>query len=231
MANEKLNFDRLGYDEKEFFPRDTVNYRINGTQMRSTHEWLGVLPEGVIEYGDGLTIDYYLPASGDGNTVTLALAPGPAKPVCCLSNNVLVDVTTQIPAGAIVRLSYVSSLKNGNGAWLAAGDWSPNQQSSLTKSTDSVSKISNVYSGTLPSLSLENISPFRNITSWNTGSMFRVSISNGELSFTAGSEPALNFTTYNNISAVKSWSAGDLPTVTYSNITVLRDVNVSEINQ
>ena len=230
MANEKLNFDRLGYDEKEFFPRDTVNYRINGTQSISTNQWVGVLPEGVTEYGDGLTIDYYLPTNGTSTPATLALSPGPAKPVCCLSNNALVDVTTQIPAGAIVRLSYVAGLKSGNGAWLAAGDWSPNQQSSLIKTTGNVSKINSVNSGTLPSLGLENISPLRNITSWNTGSMFKVSISNGELSFTAGSEPALNFTTYNNVGVVKSWSAGDLPTVTYNDITVIRDVNVSEIN-
>jgi len=233
MANEQLNFDRLGYDEKEFFPRDTINYRINGTQTSSTSAWKGNLPEGVTEYGDGLTIDYYLPASGISSTpATLTLSPGPAKTVWCLSNNKLVPVTIHIPAGAIVRLSYVSSLDNGNGGWLAAGDWSPNQQSSLIKTTSNVSKISHVNSGTLPSLGLESISPLRNITSWNTGSMFEVSISNGVMSFTAGSEPVLDFTAYNNISVVKSWSAGDLPTVTYSNVSVLEDVNVnvSEIN-
>lgn len=226
MANEKLNFDRLGYDEKEFFPRDTVNYRVTGTQGSPTNTWVGVLPEGVTNYGDGLTIDYYLPTSGTSTAATLALSPGAAKPVYCLSNNVLTPVTTHVPAKAVVRLTYIvdASINSGNGAWLAIGDWSPNQQSSLNVTTDTVSKVS-ITSGTAPTLVTEDFS-YDDITNWNDGSMFAVSISQGELTFTAGEKPTLNYLS-NTGKAVKTWDAGTMTAVSDTATTVVTSVSVS----
>lgn len=232
MANEKLNFDRLGYDEKEFFPRDTVNYRINGTQMSSTYDWKGNLPEGVTEYGDGLTIDYYLPANGTSTDAVLTLSPGPAKKVFCLSNNRLVPVTTHIPAGAIVRLSYVSSLDDGNGGWLAAGDWSPNQQSSLETTTISVVQSINTDSGSLPSLNLTNPTNMAVVTNWNPGTTFSMSISEGKLEFTDGIAPTLGYILIDGqVQLIKanSWSAGTLPDFTYNTTPVLQNVTVSNV--
>lgn len=222
---DKLNFDRLGYDEKEFFPRDTVNYRISGTQTSTTNEWKGNLPEGVASYGDGLTIDYFLPYPGTPTAATLTLSPGTAKPVYCLSMDSLTPVTTQIPAKAVVRLTYIvdASINSGNGAWLAIGDWSPNQQSSLNVTTDTVSKVA-VTAGSAPSLVTTSVS-CDDITNWNSGSMFSASISQGELTLTAGSAPALSYES-RTVGSVSSWNAGSATTVTDTPTTVVTSVSV-----
>ena len=223
MAN--FNFDRLGYEENDFFPRDTVNYRVTGTQTGITNVWMGNLPTGVTSYGDGLTVDYFLPYAGTSTAATLTLSPGSAKPVYCLSNNAVTAVTTHIPAKAVVRLTYIvdSSINSGNGAWLASGDWSPNQQSSLNVTTATVSKVA-ITAGTAPSLTPTDVS-CDDITNWNSGTMFTASVSQGELTLTSGTAPALSYTS-RTIKSADGWNAGTVTSVTDTPTSVVSSVSV-----
>lgn len=111
------NFDKIAYEDDLFYLRDTTNYRVAGTQTSSTNVWVGSLPEGIDNYYDGLTIDYYLPFEGTSDGATLNLSDKGAKPVYLDAET---RVTNQVKAKSIVRLSYHSSIIS-DGAWLLIG--------------------------------------------------------------------------------------------------------------
>lgn len=116
-------------------------------------------------------------------------------------------------------------MNNGDGAWLAIGDWSPNQTSQITTDTTTVSNVT-IVNGQGPSLTTENIK-CDDITGWNNGTMFSASISQGELTLTAGIEPTLNYSE-KTIGSVNNWDAGSVTTVTDNPKTVVTSVSVVE---
>ena len=65
------NFNKVNYENDFMYLRDTTNYRVSGTQTFSTNNWTGELPEGIDDYYDGLTIDYYLPFEGTSSNASL----------------------------------------------------------------------------------------------------------------------------------------------------------------
>ena len=75
------NFDVISYNSNSYYPRDTINYLIKGTQTAQTNNWTGPLPEGITDYEEGLTIDYFLPYSGNTTAATLNLGGKGAKPI------------------------------------------------------------------------------------------------------------------------------------------------------
>ena len=113
MAN--YNFENINYDNSLFYPRDTVNYLIKGTQQSTTNAWIGEFPPGIFSYEDGLTINYYLPQNSNQNVVTLNLSNSGAKPVYLGDSNA--QVTNQFSRDSVIRLTYLNILDNGNGGW------------------------------------------------------------------------------------------------------------------
>lgn len=115
MAN--YNFENISYNENLYYPRDTVNYLVKGTQTGSTNLWTGNLPPGITTYEDGLTIDYYLPHAGNTSGASLNLGSVGAKPVYL--GNSTTQVTNEFPQHSVIRLTYLitSALNSGNGAW------------------------------------------------------------------------------------------------------------------
>lgn len=115
MAN--YSFENINYNDNLYYPRDTVNYLIKGTQASSTNVWTGNLPDGISTYSEGLTIDYYLPYAGNTSEATLNLGDIGAKPVYLGSKNV--QVTNEFPQHSVLRLTYIvaSTLNSGNGCW------------------------------------------------------------------------------------------------------------------
>ena len=119
MAN--YNFENINYDNSLFYPRDTVNYLIKGTQQSTTNAWKGEFPAGVSSYSDGLTINYYLPQNSNQNAVTLNLSNSGAKPVYLGDSNS--QVTNQFSKGSVIRLTYLENIDNGDGTF---GGWKVN---------------------------------------------------------------------------------------------------------
>ena len=113
MAN--YNFENINYDNSLFYPRDTVNYLIKGTQQSATNAWIGEFPPGIFSYEDGLTINYYLPQNSTQNAVTLNLSNSGAKKVFLGTSNA--QVTNQFSQYSVIRLTYLDILDNGNGGW------------------------------------------------------------------------------------------------------------------
>ena len=116
MSN--YNFENINYDNSLFYPRDTVNYLIKGTQQSTTNAWKGEFPAGVSSYSDGLTINYYLPQNSNQNAVTLNLSNSGAKPVYLGDSNS--QVTNQFSKGSVIRLTYLENIDNGDGTF---GGW------------------------------------------------------------------------------------------------------------
>lgn len=116
------NFENINYNDNLYYPRDTVNYLVKGTQTGITNNWTGDLPGGITTYSEGLTIDYYLPQPGNNSSVTLNLGNIGAKPVYLGNSNT--PVTNEFSQHSIIRLTYLvnSSLNSGEGCWKASAD-------------------------------------------------------------------------------------------------------------
>ena len=114
MAN--YSFENIKYNDNLYYPRDTVNYLVRGTQTGSTNKWLGNLPDGISTYSEGLTIDYYLPYAGNTNPATLNLGSGEVPIFLGNKNN---QVTNEFPQHSVIRLTYItaSTLNQGNPCW------------------------------------------------------------------------------------------------------------------
>lgn len=205
------NFDRISYESGYYFMRDTNNYRVMGTQSGVTSTWLGTLPEGLEEYNDGLTIDYYIPYRSDGeHEVTLNLSSQGAKPVYYNNGRkALTPLTDQALPNTVIRLSYVinDNINNGQGAWLVSGGITVAGVSITTKK-DSISSLS-FTNGSAPSLETETLT-LDHLTSWNPGRMFAVECSNGILNVTSGQLPNLGTPETHSVKVVKTWDAGTM---------------------
>lgn len=134
MAN--YSFENISYNENLYYPRDTVNYLVKGTQASSTNLWTGNLPNGISTYSDGLTIDYFLPYAGNTSGATLNLGGIGAKPIYSGDSNT--QITNEFPQYSVIRLTYIvsSALNSGNGCWKVSAYYSG---SSATGTVTSVS--------------------------------------------------------------------------------------------
>ena len=103
-------------------------YYVVGTQSSATNVWTGNLPEGVDNYYDGLSIEYYLPVAGNSSNATLNLSGKGAKPVYRQGGG---GTTTHYPAKSIIHMTYVinSGLNSGNGCFLCTGYYDSNSDS------------------------------------------------------------------------------------------------------
>ena len=136
MAN--YNFNDISYDSNLYFPRDPTSYLVKGMQASTTNSWIGNLPDGIDNYSDGLTIDYFLPYAGNGSNVTLNLSNKGAVPVYL--GNSTTQVTTQYPQYSVIRLTYIITpgLNSGNGAWKASAYYDTNAGGTVTSITGTV---------------------------------------------------------------------------------------------
>lgn len=118
MAN--YDFTNIGYNSNNYYARDTRAYLVKGTQTASTNAWTGTLPDGVADYYDGLTVDYFLPFAGTSTAATLNLSGKGAKPIYVGGID---PVKTHFPQYSTIRLTYLinSALNSGNGCWQAVG--------------------------------------------------------------------------------------------------------------
>jgi hypothetical protein len=187
----KYNFNNISFTNQEeqtnnlYFPRDPTSYLVKGTQAGSTNQWSGNLPDGIDDYYDGLTIDYFLPYDGNGSAVTLNLSSKGETPVYLGNSNT--QVTTQYTQYSVIRLTYItgSGLNSGNGAWKASAYFDTNAGGTVT----SVSGI-NGLTGTVTtsgnlSANLVNYEPFSNAAqdaSYEANRLYSVRLdSNGKL--------------------------------------------------
>lgn len=136
MAN--YNFNDISYDSNLYFPRDPTSYLVKGMQASTTNSWIGNLPDGIDNYSDGLTIDYFLPYAGNGSNVTLNLSSKGEVPVYL--GNSTTQVTTQYPQYSVIRLTYIITpgLNSGNGAWKASAYYDTNAGGTVTSITGTV---------------------------------------------------------------------------------------------
>ncbi len=139
------SFENISYDNDLFYPRDTVNYLIRGTQTESTNAWTGNLPGGISSYSDGFTIDYFLPQEcipDDGthsNNVTLNLGGAGAYPVYLgnlgPNSEPTLDsykVYDQYPQYSIIRLTYVEDSGIGSSSAWKASAYVPGEGGTVT---------------------------------------------------------------------------------------------------
>lgn len=223
MAN--ANFDVISYNSNSYYPRDTVNYLIKGTQTAATNVWTGPLPDGITAYEDGFTIDYFLPYSGNTTPATLNLGGKGAKPI--YFNDSSSPLSNQFPQYSVIRLSYVidSNLNSGNGAWQVVGSsYKTNNITVGSASTTgmttepvnvSTDDITAWSAGTTPTLGTAIDAD--EITAWDDGTMFSASVSGATLNLVSGTEPSL---TYSEKSIPNVTNVGSTPSLTYTEKTI-----------
>ena len=119
MSN--FSFENISYKNNLYYPRDTVNYLVIGTQTEDTSSWTGNFPDGISVYEEGLTIDYLLPYDSTSSEATLSLSGANgnagAKPIYLANGSD--PVSNQFAKNSVIRLTYLerSDLNSGDGAW------------------------------------------------------------------------------------------------------------------
>ena len=118
---DSYSFENRSYDNDLYYPRDTVNYLVIGTQTEDTSSWTGNFPDGISVYKEGLTIDYLLPrdSTSSGATLSLSGANGSAEAKPVYLGDSSTQVSTQFPKNSVIRLTYLerNDLNSGEGAW------------------------------------------------------------------------------------------------------------------
>lgn len=106
-------------------------YLVEGLQLESTSQWIGIFPEGVSDYYHGFTINYFLPCESTTNPVVLNLSGKGNKPVYTPDGNV---VTTHYPALSVIQLTYIvhEELNTGHGCFIATTYYNTNYVATKT---------------------------------------------------------------------------------------------------
>lgn len=217
------NYNKIEYNDEEYYMRDSRAILIKSTHAGGS-AWTGSLPEGIDSYDD-LIVDYFLQRNSDNNPVELSLGALPAKPI--LRSHDDVQVTKEFGAGCIIRLAYIDTLNNGNGAWKVIGSDASGQGGGGTLDptyTEVVGSVS-LSAGTQADLQTENID-CHEITEWDPDTKpTDLKIENGVLIVTPGVKATLDFDP-KTVKSVKTFTKNTLQTLSPVNKTVLEKVEM-----